>query len=74
MKSKAYYDDYEGDQSKLRERLVEAEEANPDGFNYIDPQTGTGYYLCLSCNRLFELEDFHGGGECNFCHAVNKDD
>ena len=30
-------------------------------------------FVCSSCGET-DPEEEHSGGECNFCHAMNKDD
>lgn len=46
-----------------------------DGCTVVDPRTGTRYMVCNSCGMIMDhVEDHHSGGECNLCHAVNKDD
>lgn len=48
----------------------------PDGYGHAYRHNKTGEHLseCVSCGRLFTIEGMHSGGECNMCHAVNKDD
>lgn len=49
-------------------------EYDDDGCNVVDPTTGIRYFQCCSCGMVGDLEDSHSAGECNLCHAVNKDD
>lgn len=46
-----------------------------DGSTHVDPSTGARYFECVCCGQYFsDISDMHSGGECNLCHAVNKDD
>jgi len=45
-----------------------------EGYTHIDPRTGKKYIECISCGIMMDTDDFHSGQECDFCHAMNKDD
>lgn len=56
---------------------VEDYEESPEGllYTHVDRRDGTKYALCVSCERvMWNIESSHSAGECNLCHAVNKDD
>lgn len=61
------------EQKRLSRVLVE--DYSEEGTTHRDPDTGRRYSQCVSCYRYFgDVEDMHSGGECNLCHAMNKDD
>lgn len=61
-------------QQELREHVRELDEPDEYGYDCYDPRNGAKYLTCESCGRICDLEDYHSGGECNLCHAINKDD
>ncbi len=68
--------EFRREQELLRhlEPLEECEDANGLILTHFDPRNWNKYALCDCCGRIMELEDSHSAGECNLCHAVNKDD
>jgi len=64
----------DAEQAALQGRVVSLREFDDDGLNVVDPTTGQHYFQCNSCGHVGDLDDAHSGGECNFCHAVNKED
>ena len=64
------------EQEKLERTLVKLspDEAWETGAEYKDPGTGELYWECVSCGKFMDQEDCHSGGECNYCHAIHKDD
>lgn len=69
-------DDYDPEHEHQKDLKAHVREIPMDaeGYTLIDPRTGIKYMECDSCGMVCELEDYHSGGECNICHAVNKDD
>ena len=61
-------------QRDLKLHVEELPEISAEGYDCYDPRTDERYLTCLSCGLICELEEYHSGGECNLCHAVNKDD
>lgn len=60
-------------QRDLKDHVQELDEPDGEGYDCYDPRSGAKYLTCDSCGRICDLEDYHSGGECNFCHAMNKD-
>lgn len=69
-------DPHYGEQQDLKAHVVDLppEALDEEGYDCIDQRTGIKYLTCLSCGMICDLEEYHSGGECNLCHAVNKDD
>jgi len=74
-------DEYSKHQKHLKESTEEMSEKeielyDPEnyGFTHRDRSNGNLYCECTSCGMIMEQEDNHSGGECNMCHAMNKDD
>lgn len=74
--SDAWYFDEQKDLRKHIVELTNEEIRNDDyGCTLEDPRTGERYMECVSCGMIMDpVEEHHSAGECNFCHAVNKDD
>jgi hypothetical protein len=50
------------------------EQEDDDGHTHAHKETGERLTQCISCEYMFTQEGMHSGGECNMCHAMNKDD
>lgn len=65
---------YEEQQDRKAHILELPEGMDDDGYTCYDPRTDVRYMQCECCGMICELEEYHSAGECNFCHAINKDD
>jgi len=63
-------------QQDLKAHVIALKECDIDGNTLIDPRTGIRYMECISCGMIMDMDmdERHSGGECNICHAINKDD
>lgn len=64
------------DEDPARFEVLPEKHPNRGDYGHTHQEKDTGNYFtqCFSCWRLFITEGMHSGGECNLCHAVNKDD
>lgn len=70
-----YADDYDPEyQEYLKTHVLDLEEVDDEGHDCYDPRDGTRYWRCVSCGMICDIDEIHSAGECNLCHAVNKDD
>jgi hypothetical protein len=61
---------------RIRVGLVELSPEDDTDSTHYDPLTGVKYTVCSCCDLPMDVDlgEMHSGGECNLCHAMNKDD